>query len=130
MKISYFIKTFALLLAVIIVFGAGMYGLNIYTARISAGSVLRNIQHAATRLEQNKKLLTSALHSRINQHRAHLENLAAKIIAASPQNALDRGFALVSTPDGRLARDATALHSGDELRIRLARGETTAIVQK
>lgn len=34
MKISYFIKTFALLLAVIIVFGAGMYGLNIYTAPI------------------------------------------------------------------------------------------------
>ena len=62
-------------------------------------------------------------------HQAHLATLAARLSAASPQNALDRGFALVSTADGRLARDAAALHPGDELRIRLARGETTAIVR-
>lgn len=103
--------------------------LSIYSARLSAGNVLRNIRNAGTRLEQNKKLLLTALHNRLAQHRGRLENLAAKITAASPQNALDRGFALVSTPDGRLARDAAALQSGDELRIRLAKGETSAIVR-
>ncbi|MBR5185352.1 MAG: exodeoxyribonuclease VII large subunit, partial [Akkermansia sp.] len=103
--------------------------LSIYSARLSAGNVLRNIRNAGTRLEQNKKLLLTALHNRLAQHRGRLENLAAKITAASPQNALDRGFALVSTPDGRLARDAAALQPGDELRIRLAKGETSAIVR-
>ncbi len=103
--------------------------LSIYSARLSAGNVLRNIRNAGTRLEQNKKLLLTALHNRLAQHRGRLENLAAKITAASPQNALDRGFALVSTPDGRLARDAASLQPGDELRIRLAKGETSAIVR-
>jgi hypothetical protein len=34
MKISYFIKTFALLLAVVLVFGAAMFGLNFHTGPI------------------------------------------------------------------------------------------------
>ena len=103
--------------------------LNLYAARLSAPSVLQHIRYAAASLQQNHNLLLSALHNRLNNHKAKLETLAARLAAASPQNALDRGFALVSTPDGKLARDAAALAPGDELRIRLARGETTAVVK-
>ena len=103
--------------------------LNMCTARLSAGNVLRSIRNAATRLEHQHTLLLTALHNRLATRRARLENLAARLTAASPQNALDRGFALVSTADGRLARDAAALHPGDVLRIRLARGETRATVK-
>ena len=102
--------------------------LNLCAARLSAPSVLSHIHHAADRLSRQKQLLLTSLHNRLGTHRARLETLAARLSAASPQNALDRGFALVSTADGRLARDAAALHPGDELRIRLARGETTATV--
>ena len=102
--------------------------LNLCAARLSAPSVLSHIHHAADRLTRQKQLLLTSLHNRLGTHRARLETLAARLSAASPQNALDRGFALVSTADGRLARDAAALHPGDELRIRLARGETTATV--
>ncbi len=103
--------------------------LNLCAARLSAPSVLSHIHHAADRLTRQKQLMLTTLHNRLGTHRARLETLAARISTASPQNALDRGFALVSTADGRLARDAAALHPGDELRIRLARGETTAIVR-
>lgn len=103
--------------------------LAVCAARLSAGNVLQNIRHASTRLQHTRQFLLTALHNRLGQHRAQLETLAARLAAASPQNALDRGFALVSTPDGRLARDAEALHPGDSLHIRLARGEIAATVQ-
>lgn len=103
--------------------------LNLCAARLSAPSVLQHIRYAAASLQQNRNLLLSALLNRLNNNKARLETLAARLAAASPQNALDRGFALVSTPDGKLARDATVLFPGEELKIRLARGETTAIVK-
>lgn len=103
--------------------------LSVCAARLSAGNVIQNIRHAATRLQHNRQLLLTALHNRMSKHRAQLETLTARLAAASPQNALDRGFALVSTPDGRLARDAAALKPGDALHIRLAKGELNATVQ-
>lgn len=108
---------------------AERHKLSLYAAKLSAPSVLNHIHNAADRLARQKQLLLATVHNRLGTHHARLETLAAKITAASPQNALDRGFALVSTADGRLARDAAALHPGDELRIRLAKGETTATVR-
>ncbi len=103
--------------------------LAICKASLSTGAVLRHIEHASTNLQHRRQALLQALHSQLAARRARLGTLSARLEAASPQNALDRGFALVSTTDGKLARDATALHSGEELRIRLARGETTATVK-
>lgn len=102
--------------------------LSLCRARLSSSAVLQRIRHAATQLQHKHQLLLHNLHTRLASHHARLENLAALITAASPQNALDRGFALVSTPDGRLARNAADLATGDQLHIRLARGETTATV--
>lgn len=102
--------------------------LDVCAARLSIPAVLSHLHHASTRLQQRKQLLLTALHNRMERNRTRLETLSAHLTAASPQNALDRGFALVSTPDGKLARDAHALHPGDRLKIRLAKGEIGAVV--
>ena len=99
-------------------------------ARLSTQAVLSHIDHATTTLQYRKQTLLNSLNNRLTNQRARLSTLAAQLAAASPQNALDRGFALVSTADGKLARDASALRPGDELRIQLAKGETTATVQQ
>ena len=60
--------------------------------------------------------------------RARLDALQASVTAASPKHALDRGFALVRSADGRLARRSADFAPGDELHISLAEGSLRAAV--
>ena len=53
--------------------------------------------------------------------RDHLRSL-------SPQSTMDRGYAVVQLSDGKILRDATKLKIGTALRIRVAKGETSATV--
>jgi exodeoxyribonuclease VII large subunit len=57
-----------------------------------------------------------------------LQQVTARVRALSPQATLDRGYAVVQLADGSIARDSAALKDGEKLRIRLARGETSAMV--
>ena len=47
---------------------------------------------------------------------------------ASPQTIFDRGYSMVTGPDGKVVRDAAALNVGDKLVITPARGKITANV--
>ena len=57
-----------------------------------------------------------------------LTQIKARVRALSPQSTLDRGYSVVQLADGSIVRDAKALKSGDQLRIRVAKGETGATV--
>lgn len=57
-----------------------------------------------------------------------LAQIKARVRALSPQSTLDRGYSVVQLADGSIVRDAKALKSGDQLRIRVAKGETGATV--
>ena len=57
-----------------------------------------------------------------------LQQVTARVRALSPQATLDRGYAVVQLADGSIARDSDALKDGEKLRIRLAQGETSAMV--
>jgi exodeoxyribonuclease VII large subunit len=57
-----------------------------------------------------------------------LQQVTARVRALSPQATLDRGYAVVQLSDGSIARDSAALKDGEKLRIRLAQGETSAMV--
>jgi exodeoxyribonuclease VII large subunit len=48
------------------------------------------------------------------------------LVALSPNNILERGYALVFDAAGNLVKDASQLHPGDEISARVARGSFTA----
>jgi exodeoxyribonuclease VII large subunit len=57
-----------------------------------------------------------------------LKQIKARVRALSPQSTLDRGYSVVQLADGQIVTDPKALKAGDELRLRLAKGETKATV--
>jgi exodeoxyribonuclease VII large subunit len=58
-----------------------------------------------------------------------LKQVKARVRALSPQSTLDRGYSVVQLADGQIVTDPKKLKQGDELRLRLAKGETKATVQ-
>lgn len=61
--------------------------------------------------------------------RQFISQLRARVLALSPQQTLERGYALVQLADGQLVRDAQSLQQGQELKVRLARGSALTQVQ-
>ncbi|GAA3671815.1 exodeoxyribonuclease VII large subunit [Arthrobacter ginkgonis] len=55
-------------------------------------------------------------------------HLRAQVRALSPQQTLDRGYAVVQRPDGAVVRDPAEAPAGTELSVRLARGRLSAVV--
>jgi exodeoxyribonuclease VII large subunit len=55
-----------------------------------------------------------------------LKQIKARVRALSPQSTLDRGYSVVQLADGQIVTDPKKLKTGDELRLRLAKGETKA----
>jgi exodeoxyribonuclease VII large subunit len=58
-----------------------------------------------------------------------LKQIKARVRALSPQSTLDRGYSVVQLADGQIVTDPKRLMAGDELRLRLAKGETKATVK-
>ena len=75
----------------------------------------RSIRSFASLLEIEKKELKGV--------RDHLRSL-------SPQSTMDRGYAVVQLEDGSIVRDASKAKAGTRLRIRVAKGETSATVNQ
>lgn len=61
--------------------------------------------------------------SRLDHARADLGHVRARVLTLSPQATLDRGYAVVQDEHDAVVRDADAVPSGADLRVRLAKGE-------
>ncbi len=101
-------------------------------ANLSARPVLRDPAVMITsRLEIITNLRDRSIRSfqgRLAIAQEELQQVTARVRALSPQATLDRGYAVVQLADGSIARDSAALSDGEKLRIRLAQGETSAMV--
>ena len=115
-------------------------------------TLLNRIDHEATRITNFKNrpvmkdphvLITSraeiitGLRDRSNRSfgaslklaKEELKQVKARVRALSPQSTLDRGYSVVQLADGQIVTDPKKLKKGDELRLRLAKGETKATVK-
>jgi exodeoxyribonuclease VII large subunit len=89
------------------------------------------------RLEKDRNRLDAAcsaahrlMEARIARDRQRLESSAASLSQLSPVRILERGYALVTGPDGSLIRDASAAPAGTEIKVRLAAGRLEAQVTR
>ncbi len=92
--------------------------------------------HPVGRITQGQRTLdgllarcNAAIQRQLADRRSALARTAGQMAALSPLAVLDRGYAVVRAGDA-IIRDAAQVAPGDRLRIRLARGEITAKVEK
>ena len=104
--------------------------LEVLAAGISPRALLPRLAAARGSLAALEQRLRSAAGSRLHTRRAMLQVQAARLDAASPQRALERGFALIHTANGRLARSTADLPPGSRVNLQLADGTRAAIVEE
>lgn len=97
-------------------------------ARLAPARVREKMHRAEQSLSATGVRLCERAASRLEMLGARLELARARIVAADPRNALQRGFALVRKPDGHLARRADELLPGTQLDIALSVGNVRARV--
>ena len=67
-----------------------------------------------------------SMHSRLVRAYDEVAHIAARVRTLSPQATLDRGYAVVQKSSGSIVTDPTDLNSGEEIRLRLAKGVAVA----
>ena len=89
----------------------------------------RNIQQPLlNRFAAAREALPQNLQEKIRDLRVRIAQNVTVLENASPQTIFDRGYSMVTGPDGKVVRDAAALNVGDKLVITPARGKITANV--
>ncbi|MDO4898180.1 MAG: exodeoxyribonuclease VII large subunit [Rothia sp. (in: high G+C Gram-positive bacteria)] len=79
-------------------------------------------------LERLRTRAHSAARHRVARSHDEITQLAARVTALSPQQTLERGYALMQTSTGQLVRDATVLAVGNTVTVRAATGAVDAAV--
>ena len=80
------------------------------------------------RAESAEARAVQAMRAALVARSRRLDTLSAKLSQLSPVAILDRGYAIVTAPGGRIVKDADEVRPGDPLDIRLARGRVKAEV--
>jgi exodeoxyribonuclease VII large subunit len=97
-------------------------------ARLRRQDQRLRLAEARRRLEILTRRAEQGVQLRLARLRAHLEGLGRELAQLSPLAVLERGYALVRDPEGRVVRDARTAAPGALLEILLARGRLRARV--
>jgi exodeoxyribonuclease VII large subunit len=99
-----------------------------------AAAVLRHdprqaLAHVRERLQNERNRLAHAIEHILHADSGSVNSLHARLNSLSPLAVLDRGYALVLTPEGALVRSTAQISAGDQLVTRLADGSFTSRVE-
>jgi exonuclease VII large subunit len=81
----------------------------------------------ALQIEARRHALRGARNRAMERRQTNLARAANSLALLSPLNVLARGYGIVQRGSA-VVRDATALHTGDAISVRLAKGEIGATV--
>jgi exodeoxyribonuclease VII large subunit len=99
------------------------------TGRAAVVSPANRLTQQALRLRNLEQRLERASRETLRRARDRLLPLVRTLNAVSPLATLERGYAIVSTEDGRILRDATNAQPGMTIEARLGKGRLRAKVE-
>ena len=85
------------------------------------------VRSAQQRLDDLSARAAAGLHYRLSLERQRWRGLDQALNNVSPLAVLNRGYALVSLPDGTLVRQTKQVQPGQPLRVRVTDGEFNVI---
>lgn len=97
-------------------------------ARLRRNDPAMRLREDARRLEALRLRLYGAGRTIVSRREGQLEHAGAKLNALSPVRVLERGYALVYGPDGRLLRSSADVREGEKIAARLHQGSLQATV--
>lgn len=90
-----------------------------------------HVQHLLERevrsVADHRRRAANSLTHRIDRALTDVEHLRARVRALSPQATLDRGYAIVTTGEGSIVRDADEVVAGQTVQVRVAEGSFAAV---
>jgi exodeoxyribonuclease VII large subunit len=104
--------------------------LEILSGAIRHYDARRILEGMGKELDARTAVIVSATRQLLRQRRARFEHCFGQLEALSPTAILERGYALVFDPSGKLLLDSGGVRSGEEISARLARGTVIAVVKR
>lgn len=108
----------------------GSQSLSSLRARLLANSPTAVVANRGNRLDQLARRLGAAAQGLITGAQRRVDVARSALRGLGPQNTLNRGYAIVTDPGGRILTDAGQAPEGSDIRARLARGTLRARVRK
>lgn len=102
--------------------------LTVLGQRLTFASPLPRLQQLQRDAQTRRQQLQAAVAQQLQQKKLCLAHLAQLLDSLSPLGTLQRGYAIVTTRDGRVVRSATEVSINDELEARLAHGRLGLVV--
>ena len=102
--------------------------LELAAIRVRHHDLRRQFEGMRKSLQASYAQLPRAIRAVLFSRRARWEQLAGRLDGLSPLKVLERGYAVVFDPSGRLLVDSSQVSAGDELKVRLSKGSVDAEV--
>jgi exodeoxyribonuclease VII large subunit len=96
---------------------------------VSLPQLRSQLAASRARFESLNNLRDRAMATRMEAAQRELGLAAAALDAMSPLRVLERGYAIAHDSEGRVVREAIAVSTGDQLRLRLWKGELDCRVE-